>query len=100
MIRHSVEAIVNYGEYAAFAAATERYQKAAVEHGLEPYTLWVNEGGGRMNEVFFEATFDSVQAIKDREAADAAHPDLAAALGEILSHCTRGSVVDRQLHTV
>lgn len=100
MIKQFVEAVVKYGEFPAFAAATESYQKLAVEHGLEPYSLWVNQGGGRMNEVFFEATFDSPQALADREKADADHADLRVALGEILSHCVQGSIIDRQLSTV
>lgn len=97
MIRQYIEAVVNYGEYSAFAAATERYQKLAVEYGLEPYALWVNQGGGRMNEVFFEATFDSREALQAREAADDEHPDLMQALGEVLRHCVPGSIIDRQL---
>lgn len=100
MIRHSVYAVVNYGEFSAFAAATERYQKLATNYGLEPYTLLANQGSGRMNEVFFEATFDSPVALAERDAADQAHPDLMEALGEVLRFCVPGSIVDRQLSAV
>jgi hypothetical protein len=100
VVKQFIEAVVNYGEFPAFAAATERYQKLAVEHGLEPYALWANQGGGRMNEVFFEATFDSPQALIDREKADGEHADLMEALGEILRHCVPGSIIDRQLTPV
>jgi hypothetical protein len=100
MIRHSVEAIVQYGEFATFAAAVERHQKLATDYGLEPYTLLANQGAGRMNEVFFEATFDSAQALAEREAAESTHPDLMAALGEVLRLCVPGSIVDRQLSAI
>jgi hypothetical protein len=100
MVKHYIEAVVNYGEFAAFVTATERYQKLAAEHGLEPYTLLASQGTGRMNEVFFEATFDSTQAIADRDAANNAHPDLREALVEVLGYCVPGSIVDRHLQAV
>jgi hypothetical protein len=100
MIKHYVEAVVNYGEFAAFTEATERYQKLSVELGLEPYTLWANQSSGRMNEVVFEATFDSAEALAKRDAADNEHPELLQALGDVIRHCAPASIVDRRLEPI
>ena len=100
MVKHLVEAVVKYGEFTAFHEAVARYQKVAVDHGLEPYTLLVNNGAGRMNEVFFEATFDSDEALRHRDSAENEISELMDALGDVISHCVPGSILDRRLSTV
>lgn len=100
MVKHYIEAVVNYGEFAAFVTATERYQKLAAEHGLEPYTLLASQGTGRMNEVFFEANFDSDEALSRRDNAENDIPEMMAALGDMLACCVPGSVVDRRIQAV
>lgn len=100
MVKHWVEAVVKYGEFSAFREATGRYQKLAADHGLEPYTLWVNNNAGRMNEVFFEANFDSDEALNLRDNAENDIPEMMAALGDMLTCCVPGSVVDRRIQAV
>ena len=97
MVKHLIELVVKYGEFAVFQDATMNYQKVAADHGVEPYTLWINQGSGRMNEAFFEATFDSEDALMQRDVADGDIPELGAALTALLSHCVPGSIFDRRL---
>jgi len=99
MIKHLVEAVVNYGEFAAFREAAERYDKLCSDRGLQTYTLWGGTGTGRMNEVYFEATFDDTDAMRARDKAENDIPEIMQALMDIIRHCTPGTIVDHQLET-
>ena len=50
-----------------------------------------------MNEVFFEATFDSDEALRHRDGAENDIPEMLSALGDLMSHCVPGTIVDRRL---
>ena len=97
MVRHLIEAVVKYGEFGAFYEAVQRHNKVCSDHGLAAYELWANNGAGRMNEVFFEATFDDLQQMHANEKAMNEHADVMATLGQVLSFCVPGSITDRHL---
>ena len=99
MIKHLVGAVVNYGEFAAFRNAAERYEKLCSDRGLQTYTLWVGAGTGRMNEVYFEATFDDAEAMHARDKAENEFPEIMQALADTVRHCAPGTIVDHQLES-
>lgn len=100
MIKHLVEAVVNYGEFAAFADAVKEYDKLCADRGLQTYALWVNQFGGRMNEIYFEASYDDEASLSARDRAENEDPEMMKALGEIIRHCAPGTIVDRRLQTI
>lgn len=100
MIKHLVEAVVNYGEFAKFAEAVNEYDKLCADRGLQTYTLWVNQSGGRMNEVYFEASFDDEAALSARDAAENGDPEMMKALAAVIGHCAPNTIIDRRLGTL
>jgi hypothetical protein len=97
MVKHLIEAVVNYGEFPAFVEALRNYEKVCSDHGLQNYAAWAGSGPGRMNEVYFEGTFDDAAQLAARDKAHGEIPEVMQALGALIRHLSPGTIIDHQL---